>query len=72
MEKSKQLKPYLVYRNKTNDVWVSDAYAWMELHSFKEEDFECIISEVAYNWDIHDGTANGRPVYWVTEILTKH
>lgn len=61
------VKPYLVYMNKFNDVWLSDAYVWYKAHGYVESDFEEILSEVVFYTYLNKGLLNNRPCIFVSE-----
>ena len=58
-------KPYLVYMNLSKDVWVSDAYVWMENNNFTETDFQEIISEFIFNMFVEGDVVGSTPLYFV-------
>jgi len=67
-------KPYLVYMNKTYNVYLTDAYIWMKKYGYKEDDFEGIISEVVFHYKLGDSDGAGKyglddtPVMFVGKI----
>ena len=63
------MKPYIVYLNKTYDVWMRDAHKWAEDNNVEYEE---IISEVAFWVYIEKGLLIGKPVIFVKDIITLH
>ena len=64
-------KPYLVYLNKSYDVWASDAIEWIDRNGYKREDFH-VISEVLFWLYISKDQLSGIPCYFVKDILIPH
>ena len=65
-------KPYLIYLNKTYNVWAMDAYKWMKENQYIEDDFKEIFSEVVFWHYLEDGLLENRPIFFVKDILTNH
>jgi len=56
---------YVVYLNKTYDIWARDAHEWAEKNNLPTDH---IISEVAF-WVLMDqGVLDGAPVYFCKHI----
>jgi hypothetical protein len=60
-------KTYVVYLNKTYDVWARDAYTWAEKNNIPVEDRN-IISEVVFWNFMGRGLLDGIPVYFCKDI----
>lgn len=65
--------PYVVYLNKTYDVWMRDAHKWCTDQGWEEgRDYEAIISETIFYWMREKRKGLGAPFYFVQDILTSH
>lgn len=62
-------KPYLVYMNKSYDVWIRDAHHWAVLNGYDpEKDFRNTISEVVFRAYLDKGILENWPIIFVTII----
>lgn len=67
------MKPYIVYLNKSFNVWMMDAYKWAQDKGWeKGVHYENILSEVTFWRYVEMGMVEGRPVYFVKDIITDH
>lgn len=58
-------KVYIVYLNKTYDVWAMDAEIWAEKNNLPTDN---IISEVVFWHYMEEGLLDGKPVYFCKDI----
>ena len=66
-KKNKMEKTYVVYLNKTYDVWARDAHKWAEDNNIPVKD-ENIISEVVF-WNFMErGLLDKAPIYFCKDI----
>jgi len=64
---------YIVYCNKSHDVWARDAYEWAKSRDWEEgKDYKEILSQMAFNVYLDKGLLDGVPIYFVKDILTNH
>ena len=65
---------YIVYLNKSHDVWASDAHTWAKKNDITIEEnsdgTDNIISEVIFRWMIDKGQIGNKPVYFCKDIQT--
>ena len=61
-------KVYIVYLNKTYDVWAMDAHTWAEKNNLPTDN---IISEVVFWHYMDKGLLEGKPVYFCKDIQHK-
>jgi hypothetical protein len=54
---------YIVYLNKSYDVWARDAHEWAKKNNLSVED-DKIISEIVFWHYMHEGLLDGKPVYF--------
>jgi hypothetical protein len=63
---------YIVYLNKSHDVWAQDAHTWAQKNNIPIEEepngSDNIISEVIFRWMIDKGTIGTKPVYFCKDI----
>ena len=62
-------KPYIVYLNKSYNVWLRDAYKWAQDNHFEYQD---IISEVVFWAYMEKDLLNNTPVLFCKDIITNH
>lgn len=58
---------YVVYLNKHNDVWASDAHTWAKKNNIDVKD-DNIISEVVFYNFLDRGLLDGKAIYFCREI----
>lgn len=63
------MKPYIVYLNKSYDVWMRDADKWARDNNIEYEE---IISEVVFWHYLKSDHLNGVPVLFCKNITTEH
>ena len=61
------MKNYVVYLNKSNDVWARDGHTWAEKNNIPVDDMD-VISEVVFWHYLKDGIIGNNPVYFCGEI----
>lgn len=62
-------KCYVVYLNKSYDVWMRDASKWAKDNSIEYTE---ILSEPVFWHYMSKGLLTGVPVFFVKDILTEH
>ena len=62
-------KPYIVYLNKSYNVWLSDAYKWAQDNNIE---YQHIISEVVFWAYMDKNLLNKIPILFCKDITTKH
>jgi len=62
-----QKEAYIVYLNKTYDVWARDAHTWAEKNNIPVKD-ENIISEVVFWHYLERGMLENNPIYFCKDI----
>ena len=66
-------KPYIVYLNKSYDVWMRDAHKWAEDNNMvKDIDYQEIISEVVFWAYMDKDLLINTPVLFCKNIITQH
>ena len=62
-------KPYIVYLNKSYNVWMRDAHKWAQDNHIEYQE---ILSEVVFWAYLDKGLLDGIPVLFCKDIITQH